>query len=388
MSARRKIAVVTGTRAEYGLLSYLLKNLAADPSIDLQLIVTGTHLMTGFGHTIDLIKADGFDIAAEVPMDLQGDTDVDMAHAMASVLSGMTNALAKLRPEIVVVLGDRFESLALAQACLCLKIPLAHIHGGELTQGNIDESIRHAITKMAQIHFVAAHPFKQRVLQLGENPHNVHVVGAVGLEAFFTENFPTREALEKDLGITFNDTSFMATYHPVTLDKGDPTDKARDFCAALDQFPEATIIISGANADAGGQRMNKIYEDYAAMHPGRVVFRKSLGHLNYLGVLKTVTAVVGNSSSGLLEAPSAGVPTVNIGDRQKGRLSPMSVIHCADDTASIVGAMRQALSSEARAKAAKKENPYFASEHPSRAIADILKSVNLDGIIRKPFYDL
>jgi len=388
MTARRKIAVVTGSRAEYGLLSWLMKTLQADKDIDMQVIVTGMHLLPAFGHTVDAIRKDGFDVAAEVSMDLRGDTAADMARATASVLSGMVDALENLKPDIVVVLGDRFEILATAEACLCLRIPLAHIHGGEQTEGNIDESIRHAITKMAQLHFVAADEFKKRVLQLGENPANVHMVGAVGLEALFAGALPSREALESYLGLTFKDPTFIVTYHPVTLDDADPADQAKALCAALDQFPDANIILTGANADAGGQRMNAVYQDYANKHAARVIYRTSLGHTNYLAALSHVNVVIGNSSSGLIEAPSAGVPTVNIGDRQKGRLLPKSVINCAEDAAGIANAIKQALTPDAQGRAALKDNPYFASEHPSHAIAVVLKTVNLDHMVRKPFFDL
>lgn len=384
----RKIAVITGSRAEYGLLFWTLKALQSDPDINLQLIVTGMHMLPQFGNTIEAIRNDGFDIAAEVPMDLRGDGSADMARATASVLAGMTDALEKLQPDMALVLGDRFEILATAQACLCLKIPLGHIHGGEQTQGNIDESIRHAITKMAHLHFVAAPEFHKRVIQLGENPDHVHLVGAVGLESFFAEKLPSRAALEQALNFKFGAPCFMVTYHPVTLDDNDPALQAQALCTALDRFPNASIILTGANADAGGQRMNDVYEEYAAKNPGRVLYRTSLGHLNYLAMLKEVTVVIGNSSSGLIEAPSAGVPTVNIGDRQKGRLMPPSVINCPADSDSIAAAIARALSSEAQAQVKKCDNPYFSSKRPSLRIAELIKSVKLDGMIRKPFFDL
>jgi UDP-hydrolysing UDP-N-acetyl-D-glucosamine 2-epimerase len=344
------------------------------------------HVRPEFGNTIEKIKTDGFN-PIKVDMDLRGDRDVDMAHATASVTSGVADALSAAKPDILVLLGDRYEILAAAQAALCLKIPVAHIHGGELTEGNIDESMRHAITKMAHVHFVAADAFKQRVMQLGENPAHVHTVGAVGLEHQFRTDVPSKLDLEKSIGMTLRDMSLMVTYHPVTLDNTDPAAKARDLCAALDQFPQASIILTGSNADAGGQRMMDVYKDYAKKHASRVIFVTTLGPANYLSALQNVSAVIGNSSSGLIEAPSAGVPTVNIGDRQKGRLQPPSAISCADDTASIAAAIAKALSAESKTLAAKRQNPYFVSQRPSEKIAAILKSVDLKNLTRKPFFD-
>jgi UDP-N-acetylglucosamine 2-epimerase (non-hydrolysing) len=385
MSARR-VCVITATRAEYGLLRWLLRELHEDPGIALQLIVTGTHLAAPFGMTIESIEADGLPIALQFPIPVHDDSSRGVTRALGAATSGFADAFAALQPDIVVLLGDRYEALAAAQAAMIARIPIAHIHGGESTEGAIDEAIRHAITKMAHLHFVAAPQFRRRVVQLGEAPDRVWVVGAASLDNIAHLSLIDRATLEIDLGIRFATPAFLVTYHPVTLRAEDPGRSMRMVLELLGEEAE-TMVVTGVNADPGGSSIRREAERFAASRAGRVILVESLGTLRYLSVMAQVDAVVGNSSSGLIEAPAMGKPTVDIGERQRGRLRAPSVIHCEAAPQPIRAAVQRALTAEHKAIAARRETPY-GTPGAARRIADVLRRYPLEGILFKHFHDL
>ncbi len=385
--ARRRICVVTGSRAEYGLLRWLIQEVRDDPRLELQLAVTGMHLSPEFGLTFREIEADGFRIDERIEMLLSSDTPVGVAKGIGLGVIGFAEALARLRPDVLVVLGDRYEILAAAQAAMTARIPIAHLHGGESSEGAIDESIRHAITKMAHLHFVAAEPYRRRVIQLGEEPRRVFNYGAPGLDAIERLTLLGREALERSLSFELGATFFLVTYHPVTL-AARPSDRAlRGLLGALDRFPEARILFTKGNADAEGRVLNEMIDAYAVRHAGRVKVATSLGHLRYLSAVAGAAAVIGNSSSGIIEAPALGVPTVNVGDRQRGRLKARSVIDCAEGANAIRDAIRRALTPAFRAQARSARSLYGAGD-ASRRIKEKLRTIDLDGIVRKRFHSL
>jgi UDP-hydrolysing UDP-N-acetyl-D-glucosamine 2-epimerase len=381
----RKICVFTGTRAEYGSLYWLMKDMQADSRIDLKLLVSGSHLAPEFGETWRQITADGFSIDAKVDMQLTSDAPVAVAKSMALGLAGCAAALDRLKPDLLVVLGDRYEALAATEAALLLRIPIAHIHGGEATEGAIDDAIRHAITKMAHLHFAATEPYRARILQLGEAPERVFAVGAPGLDHVGNTKLLGRSELERELGFRLGARNLLVTYHPATLASASPAEACRRLLDALDRFPEVSVVITKSNADVGGRAINAAIDAYAGAREGRVLAVSSLGQQRYLSVMAQVDAVVGNSSSGIIEAPAMGKPTVNIGPRQQGRARAPSVIDCADDTDAIGSAIARALSPPAQATAARRESPYGPGG-ASKRIKDVLATVELEGLLAKAFY--
>jgi UDP-hydrolysing UDP-N-acetyl-D-glucosamine 2-epimerase len=386
MSSKRKICLVTGSRAEYGLLSWLMREIKADADLVLQIIATGMHLAPQFGMTRDEILGDGFAIDEEVEMLLASDSPVGMAKSIGLGVIGLADALSRLSPDIVVLLGDRFESFAAAQAAMCLRLPIAHLHGGEATEGVIDEAVRHAISKMAHLHFVAAEPYRRRVIQLGEMPERVFTVGALGVDAIKKMALPTRAELEADLSFSFGEKLFLVTYHPVTLadDAGRSVD---ELISALKKFPETRIIITGVNADAGHDAIVERLSAFTAAHSERVRLVNSLGQRRYLATMREAAAVIGNSSSGVIEAPAMGVPTVNIGDRQKGRLRAASVIDCGEEATAISAAISQALAPEFKIKVKEMKIPFGDGEAAPR-IKEILKTHSLEGLLMKRFHEI
>ena len=344
MNRRRKICVVTGSRADYGLLRSLLRAIADDDDCILQVVVTGMHLSPEFGMTGGQIEADGFKIDARVDMLLSADSSVATAKSMGLGVIGFADALATLKPDILVVLGDRFEILAAAQVALVMRIPLAHIHGGETSEGAFDEGIRHALTKFAQWHFVAAEPYRQRVVQMGEAPDRVFNVGAPGLDQLDEIDWLGRESLETVLQVRLLSPLLLVTYHPVTLADTDPSLPMAELLAALERFPDTTVVFTYPNADAGGRRLIECVDRFVALAPQRRHAVASLGQQRYLSLMRLADAVVGNSSSGLIEAPALHRATVNIGDRQKGRLKASSVIDASEHRDAIEQALRLALS--------------------------------------------
>lgn len=377
--------MVTGSRADYGLLYWLLKEISGDSELQLQLIVTGMHLSPEFGLTVRQIDADGFPIDAKVEMLLSSDTPAGIAKSMGVGLIGFGDALARLRPDIVVVLGDRFEILAAAQAALVARLPIAHLHGGEVSEGAFDEGIRHAISKMAHLHFVAAEPYRKRLVQMGEHPDRVFNVGAPGLDHLAGLKWLSRVELETVLGLPLGKPLFLMTYHPVTLDTADATDAQEELLAALDAFPDATLIFTYPNADTGGRNLIAAIDDFVARHPHRARAFASLGQRNYLSLMREADAVIGNSSSGLIEAPALQKPTVNIGERQKGRLKASSVVDVAETREDVVRGIRHVLSEEFREALSGTVSLYGAG-NASEQIRLILKQPLPD--IKKHFFDI
>jgi UDP-hydrolysing UDP-N-acetyl-D-glucosamine 2-epimerase len=380
--SKKKICVVTGTRAEYGLLYWLLHALNNAEDFQLQLITTGMHLSPEFGLTGLAIEAEGFVVDAKIEMLLSSDTPVGTAKSIGLGIVGFADAFARLRPDLIMVLGDRFEMLAPVQAALPAQIPVAHIHGGELSQGAIDDSIRHAITKMSHLHFVAAQPYQRRVIQMGEEASRVFNVGAPGLDHLVLGDFPDRQTWEMETGFTLGKRNFLITYHPPTLGESG-AGGGGGLLMALEQFDDTRIIFTKANADAGGRKINKILAEFVSGRPGETVLFDNLGSRLYLGLLQHVDLVVGNSSSGLIEAPFFGVPTVNIGPRQDGRLKASSVFDCGEDAENIATTINRALQSE------KKENdsPY-GHGNSAQNMLEILRKTDFAGLTNKKFNDL
>lgn len=382
----KKIAVFTGTRAEYGLLFWLLKAIQKSSEAELQLIVSAMHLSPEFGLTYEQIIADGFKIDAKVETLLSSDTQVGVAKAMGLGCIGYADALDRLRPDMIVILGDRYEALAMAQTSLIMSVPIAHIHGGELTEGAYDDAIRHAITKMSHLHFPAVEEYRQRIIQMGESPDAVYTTGAIGLDHIRKSTLLSLEQLNEQLLFELNKPYFVVTYHPETLDKMAGGDGLRNLIKALDSFPECKVIITYSNADHGGRTLINELKQYASEQPSRVYLTKSLGSEKYLSLMSHAALVIGNSSSGLIEAPAFNVPSINIGERQRGRLRASTVIDCDSSYDAILSSIRKGLCSNF-IKEAKRVNyfPYgkgLASELIVRKIFDFDKNT------KKRFYDM
>lgn len=383
---KRKICVVTGSRAEYGLLRWVMEGIRAAPDLQLQLVATGMHLSPEFGLTYRDIERDGFCIDRKVEMLLSSDTAVGVAKSMGVALIGFGEAVQQLQPDLVLVLGDRFEILSAAAAALVARIPIAHVHGGETSEGAFDEAIRHSITKMAQLHFVAAEEYRKRVVQLGERPERVFLVGGLGVDGIRKLPLLDRPSLESALGIRLGERNLLITFHPATLEGTDCAGQMAELLAALDQWPDVHLIFTLSNADTHGRALSVMAEQYAAARANAHAY-VSLGQIRYLSCLRHVDAVVGNSSSGLTEAPSFRVGTINIGDRQRGRLKAASVIDCAPDRSSIGVALGKLYSPAFRAGLAGVRNPYGEGGASERIVA-VLRDHPLDGIVKKAFYDL
>lgn len=385
MNSPRKICIATGTRAEYGLLSLLMKEIADDPELHLQIIATGMHLSSEFGRTYRQIEADGFTIHAKVEMLLSSDTAVGIAKSMGLGAIGFAQALDDLQPDILVVLGDRFEILAAAQTALVLQIPIAHIHGGETSEGAFDEGIRHAICKMAQWHFVAAEPYRKRVVQMGESPDRVFNYGAPGLDQLSTLDWLTRQELESALKIQLRSPVFLVTYHSVTLAGGDPVEAMTELLNALETFPDTTVIFTYPNADTGGRSLIECINRFVAQHSETSRAFVSLGQQRYLSLMREADVIVGNSSSGLTEAPALKKATVNIGDRQKGRLKAASVIDVSENSQDIINAIQLALSDVFTASL-----PDTVSLYGQGSVAQKIKSTlkTVTPVVRKPFFEI
>lgn len=387
MSEVRRICIVTGSRADYSLLRGLMLRLREDPRALLQVTATGMHLASSFGNTWQEIVNDGFSIDARIDCLLANDSGNATAKAVGLGIIGFADAFARLTPDLVVVLGDRFEILAAVQAALFTRLPIAHIHGGELTAGAIDDAIRHAISKMAHLHFVSAPPYRRRLIQLGENPEHIRVVGAPGVDNLHTLNLPARTELLTDLGLQPELPYLLVTYHPETLAETPPHAQIAALLTALDEFPEKQLLITGANADPGHAAIGHRLVAYAAAHPDRIRHVTSLGPTRYLAAMKHCLAVVGNSSSGLIEAPAAGVPTVNIGSRQDGRLRAPSVIDVPAEPGAIAAAIRQATTPSFRT-AAQTGKTLFGDGRAAERIAKTLLEYPLAGLCKKTFHDL
>jgi UDP-N-acetylglucosamine 2-epimerase (non-hydrolysing)/GDP/UDP-N,N'-diacetylbacillosamine 2-epimerase (hydrolysing) len=368
-------------------LFWLMKEIEADPDLDLQIAVTGTHLSPKFGNTVTVIEDDGFIIDARIDIEVGDDTPVGIARSLGLAVSGLGEAFDRLKPDIVVVLGDRYEILAAASAAMVARIPIAHIHGGEATEGVIDEAIRHAVTKMAQLHFVGADEYRDRVIQLGEAPERVFKVGAPGIDNIVNLDLLTLPELGPDIGLDLTEGYFLVTYHPVTLSDEDPAEAVGELLAALDEFSGHRVVITGVNADPGQDAISRSFSEYAKANTDRVSLHTSLGQLRYLSAMKHAAAVIGNSSSGIIEAPAMTVPTVNIGDRQRGRVRSPSIIDCAEKSADIADAIRKTIAGDFLDSLKTTANPY-GNGGASKRIKEKLKRADLSGILMKRFHNI
>lgn len=382
----RRICVVTGTRAEYGLLRWVMESIRENPALELQLLVTGMHLSPEFGLTFREIEADGFRIDGRVEMLMSSDTPSGLAKSMGVGLIGFGDTLRELRPDILLVLGDRFEILSAVIAAMVARIPVAHLHGGEATEGVIDESIRHAITKMSHLHFVAAEEYRRRVVQLGEQPDRVYLVGGLGVDNIKKLTLLSRSELEASLGIALGTKSLLITFHPVTLEHQTSHDQMSELLAALETLQDTQLIFTMPNADTDGRVLMEMIDTFVKHHSNARAYT-SLGQLRYLSTVSHVDGVVGNSSSGLTEVPSLHKGTVNIGDRQRGRLQAASVINCAPERASIAASIAALYAPAFQKALSAVQNPYGDGGASERTVAT-LATVPLDGILKKRFFDL
>lgn len=383
---KRKICVVTGTRAEYGLLRPVLEKLNRENSFDLKIIVTGTHLSESFGFTRTEIEKDGFEIEAKLNILSEIDSNLGVAESVGNGISKLSKIFNAINPDILLLLGDRFEIFAAATAALLCNIPVAHIHGGETTQGMMDEAFRHSITKMSHLHFVSTHDYRRRVIQLGESPDRVFLVGALGVENALRAKLSSKKSLEVELKMKFSKKNILVTFHPVTLENNTFRIQTLELLNALSNLKDSTIIFTYSNADHGGRVINSLIEQYVSNHARSYAFA-SLGQEKYFSMISNVDVVVGNSSSGLIEVPSFKIPTVNIGERQLGRVRAQSVIECEPYKEDISNALKVAFSPEFRKVVENVENPY---EHQgtSDKIVKVLREVVLNDIRKKRFYDL
>lgn len=385
----RKICIVTGSRAEYGLLSRLMRLIKDSQDTQLQVIATNMHLSPKYGNTYQEIEKQGFRIDCKVPIlnEDDGDDAIATVKSMARALSGFSEAYNKLKPDMVVVLGDRYEILSAATAALILRIPIAHIGGGAVTEGAYDDAIRHSITKMSQLHFTSSEQYRKRVIQLGEEPDRVFYTGSLGVENIKKLPLLTKEEIESEIDFKIDDHTILVTYHPVTLGNRTAKDDIDDFIAALNERKDLRIIFTMPNSDTGGQFIVDAINDFVSRNKERARAYKSLGVIRYLSVMKQVAAVVGNSSSGLMEVPSFGKPTLDIGDRQKGRMAADSVLHCNSDKESILSGLNTVLSPSFQEKATRTKNPYE-KEGSAKAIFDVISTYPLTELNQKHFHDI
>jgi len=382
----RKICVITTSRAEYGLLSWLMKGIQSDPFFQLQVVVTGTHLSPEFGSTIDRIREDGFKVDRSFDLELFGDKPIDITHSMALALEGFAASFQTLKPDLIVILGDRFEILSAATAALVANIPVAHIHGGELTEGAIDDAIRHSVTKLSHLHFAAAKSYRDRIIQLGEQPDLVFLVGALGLDNLNNIKLLEAPELEKEIGLPFNKHNLLITFHPETLDADKAGEQIRELLTALDKLPDTNLIFTMPNADTGHRIIITTLQSFVQKRQDHAILIPSMGRLRYLSTMKLVDAVVGNSSSGIIEAPSFGIGTINIGKRQAGRLRAASVIDCDATETEITKAFKKLYSPAFQKKLPTIRNPY-GTGGAAEKILSVLREIDLNGLIIKKFYD-
>lgn len=382
----RKICFVTSGRADYGLLHWVMHGVKDDPELQLQIIATGMHLSSTYGLTYQEIEEDGFLIDARIEILGSPDAAIEISESMGMAISGVTKAINDLEPDLLVVLGDRYEIFAATAAALVSKTPVAHLHGGEVTTGAFDESFRHAITKMSQLHFVATEEYRSRVIQLGENPQNVFLVGGLGVDGIKKLSLLSKEELETRLGFVFGEKSLLITFHPATLDSEAPEHQMRELLRALSSLNDTTLIFTMPNADTGSDNLVQMLLDFVENNKRAKMF-SSLGQLMYMSCIAQVDGVVGNSSSGLTEVPTFKKGTINVGDRQQGRLQASSVINCEPSEVQIKSAIERLYSPEFKLNLVKSSNPY-GEGGASLKIVKVLKEVSLDGIIKKPFYDL
>jgi GDP/UDP-N,N'-diacetylbacillosamine 2-epimerase (hydrolysing) len=383
----RKTCIYTSSRAEYGLLRGVIQEIQVAETLQLQILASGMHLSPEFGMTIQEIRADGFEPDETVEILLSSDTPAAICKSMGLAMIGYGEALQRLKPDMVVVLGDRFETFCMAAAAQVCRVPIAHIHGGETTEGAIDEAFRHSITKMSHLHFTSCEAYRQRIIQLGEAPERVFNVGALGVENIRRTSLMERSKLAEAIGFSLEKPYFLVTVHPVTLETATSEGQFRSLLNTLDAFPEYNVIFTKANADTDGRVINRMIDDYAEKRPERCLAVTSLGVHRYLSAMKHATAVIGNSSSGIVEAPSFKIPTVNIGDRQKGRIRPGSVVDCEPSAASIEAAIHKGISPEFQRALKDTKNPYEQAGTAGE-IVSVIAAFDPDGLLKKRFYDI
>ena len=385
----KRIGIMTGTRAEYGLLKSLMQEINKDNDLELYLIVSGMHLSPEFGMTYQEIEEDGFEINAKVEMLLSSDSPAGISKSIGLGVIGFADEFQRADLDMLILLGDRYEALSAAICALVMRIPIAHLHGGELTEGAIDEGIRHSITKMSYLHFTSTEQYRNRVIQLGENPERVFYVGALGVENIKKINLMTKVELERSIHFEIDENTVIVTYHPVTLENNTVEEQFLNLLEVLDRNPKIRMIFTKANADTNGRIVNELIDKYAAQNSERACAFVSLGQKRYLSALKYCRIVIGNSSSGIIEAPSFGKPIINIGDRQKGRICADSVINCGYTQQEIQQAMETALTEEFENKARNCRNPYE-KENTAANIISVIKDYLLNDKIKlkKGFYDI
>jgi GDP/UDP-N,N'-diacetylbacillosamine 2-epimerase (hydrolysing) len=381
----RKICIITGSRAEYGLLSFLMKEINGSHKLTLQIIATGSHLSSEFGLTYKNIEEDGFVINEKIEMLVSSDTSIGVSKSVGLGIIGFADVFEKLKPDIVVILGDRFEIFAAAQAALIARIPLAHLHGGETTEGAIDEAFRHSITKMSHIHFTSTEIYRQRVIQLGEDPSSVFNFGAIAIDGIRKLKLWNREELEKNLGFCFKKKNLLVTFHPVTLEDRTAGSQFQELLKVLSKLSDTFIIFTMPNADTGGRIIREMIKDYLRTHSANSIAFESLGQLRYFSIMSQVDAVIGNSSSGLIEAPSFKIGTINIGDRQKGRIKALSVIDCEPVQISIEIALQHLYSNNFQELLRTVINPYN-GDRVAKKIMHVLEEYPLENILKKHFF--
>jgi len=384
---KRKICVYTSTRAEYGLLRGVLQEIETESTLQLQLLASGMHLSPEFGMTIQEIRADGFEPDETIEILLSSDTPTAICKSMGLAMIGYGEAIERLRPDMVLLLGDRFETFCMAAAAQVCRVPLGHIHGGESTEGAIDEAFRHSITKMSHLHFASCEAYRQRIIQLGEAPDRVFNVGALGVENIRRISLMERSELAESIGFNLEKPYFLVTFHPVTLEKFTSQGQFQSLLDALDAFPEYNVIFTKANADTDGRVINRMIDQYAEKRPERCLAVTSLGVHRYLSAMKYAALLIGNSSSGIIEAPSFKIPTVNIGDRQKGRVRAVSIVDCEPFAASIEAAIHNGISSEFQQLLKNTKNPYEKSGTASE-IVSVIAASEPTGWLKKQFYNI
>ncbi len=382
-----KICVATGTRAEYGLLKPLISAIQNETNFSLQILATGAHLSPEFGLTYQVIEKEGFKIDKKVEMLLSSDTAASIVKSMGLGMIGYADALQDLAPDILVILGDRYEMLAIASSALIFNIPIVHIHGGEITEGAYDDAIRHSITKMSHLHFTSTEEYKNRIIQLGENPKNVHNVGAIGIDSIKNLSLLNREELEESLGIKFNQFNYQVTFHPSTLDKESPENQFRILLEAIDLQENSFFVFTKANADTGGRIINQMIDDYVYKNPQKAIAFTSLGNLRFLSLVKVCDAIVGNSSSGIIETPSLKTATINIGHRQKGRIQANTVVNASVTVENIVKAFETVKSQEFKENTRNSINPYGTGAVTDK-IMKVLKGIDINSFQSKPFFNI
>lgn len=383
----KKIAVITGTRAEYGLLYWVIRGISEEPSLNLQLFVTGMHLSPEFGLTYKQIENDGFKIDAKVETLLSSDTSIGISKSIGLGVIGFAEVYDRYTPDLIIVLGDRFEIFAAVTAAMIARIPVAHCHGGEATEGLIDEPIRHSITKMSQLHFTSTNEYRNRVIQLGESPERVFNVGALGIENINKLKLLSRIDFEESIQFNLGKVNFLITFHPVTLENASAENQFNELIKALKNFADSHIIFTKPNADTDGRIICKLIDDFVDSYPKRSISFISMGQLRYLSALQYMDVIIGNSSSGLIEVPSFKKPTINIGDRQRGRIKANSVIDCDPTESSITKAIQLSLSSLFQKKLVSVNNPYGLS-NSSEKIIEIIKDISLANIVKKKFFNI